>query len=90
MTPDAAQAVALGALAHLVADETARGRFLALSGATPEMLRQGTGDPAFLAGILDFLLGDEALLSAFCESAGLAPEAPAQARAALPGADPPW
>lgn len=90
MTPNAAQAVALGALAHLVTDEAARSRFLALSGATAEMLRQGTGDPAFLAGVLDFLLGDEALLTAFCESAGLAPDAPALARAALPGADPPW
>ena len=42
-----------------------------------------------LMAILDFLLGDEDLLLAFCAEAGVAPTVPARARAALPGGDAP-
>jgi len=86
MTPEAAETVALQALAHVVGETEARERFLALSGADRATLRAEAGNAAFLAGVLDFVLGDEALLLAFCDAAGLAPETPARARAALPGA----
>jgi negative regulator of sigma E activity len=90
MTPETAEAVALEALRHVVADERALARFLALCGATPEALRAGAANAAFLAGVLDFVLSDETLLSGFCAAARIAPELPARARAALPGAAPPW
>ncbi len=90
MTPETAEAVALEALRHIVADERALARFLALTGASPEALRAGAADAAFLAGVLDFVLSDDSLLRGFCAAAGIAAELPASARAALPGAPPPW
>jgi len=35
--------------------------------------------------VLDFVMMDDAWVMAFCTGAGLAPEVPMQARAALPG-----
>jgi hypothetical protein len=90
MTPDSAHAIALQALAHIVSDEDWRLRFLALSGLSAEELRQAAQEPELLAGVLDFMLADESLLTGFCEAAAIAPEQPARARAQLPGAAPPW
>ena len=47
-------------------------------------------DPEMLGSVLDFLLADEAALLQFCAEAGLPPETPMQARAALPGGDVPF
>jgi hypothetical protein len=88
MTPEAAETVALQALAYVVGEAAARERFLALSGAEPALLRTEAGNAAFLAGVLDFVLADEALLVAFCDAAEIAPETPQHARACLPGAAP--
>ena len=38
-----------------------------------------------IRGVLDFLLGDEAQLLAFCTETEIAPELPARLRMALPG-----
>ncbi|WP_198148255.1 DUF3572 family protein [Elstera litoralis] len=51
-------------------------------------MRARANDPAFLGGVLDFLLGDEAQLLAFCAETEIAPELPARLRAALPGGTP--
>jgi len=88
MNPEAAETVALQALAYVVGDAAARERFLALSGTDPAHLRTQAGNAAFLAGVLDFVLADEALLVAFCAAAEIAPDAPQHARACLPGAIP--
>ncbi len=90
MTPDTAQSIALQALAHIVSDEDWRLRFLALSGLSGDDLRQAAREPELLAGVLDFVLADESLLTRFCEASAIAPEQPARARAQLPGAAPPW
>ncbi len=90
MTPDSAQAIALQALAHIVSEEDWRQRFLALSGLSAEELRQAAQEPELLAGVLDFVLADEPLLTDFCDAASIPPEQPAQARTYLPGAAPPW
>lgn len=85
MGRDEAEAMALRALAWLLADAEAAGAFLAGTGTGPETLRARLGDPAFLAGVLDHLLEDEARVIAFARTEGIDPAAPARARAALPG-----
>ena len=84
MTADAAATVGLRALAHVAADPDLLDRLMQSSGLSAGELRERADDPALLAGILDFLLADEAALLVFCESNGLPPELPARARAALP------
>jgi hypothetical protein len=54
-------------------------------------VRARAADPEFLGFVLDFLLSDEAALVAFAEEAGIAPDRPLRARAALPGGElPNW
>lgn len=88
-----AQAIAIGqdALIWLAGKDEALGGLLALSGLAPEDLRDRAADPEFLGFVLDFLLGADAMVLDFTADAGLAPQDPARARAALPGGDlPNW
>ncbi len=87
MNTEHAETIALQALAFLAGDEQALGGFLQLSGLGMDELRAAAGNPEILAGVLDHVLQDEAMLLAFCETAGLRPEEPARARAHLPGGD---
>lgn len=80
-----ALAMAQQALIFLSQDEELLGRFLALSGIGPAEIRGRIGDPAFLAGILDFLLAHEPSVLAFAVWADIDPALPGQARAMLPG-----
>ncbi len=88
MQREQAETLALQALAWLASDADRLGDFMALSGLGPDDLRTGAGDPQFLAGVMDYLLGDEAALTAFADWAGIPPHIPATARRALPGAAP--
>jgi hypothetical protein len=81
---DGATAIAAQAAGFLAEDPDRLARFLALTGLSPAELRAGLAQPAFLGAVLDHLLSDEALLLAFAEAAGLAPELPAAARRLLP------
>jgi len=83
----AAEVIALQALAFLAADDGRLSRFLTLSGIDGASLRARAGEPELLAAVLDHVLGDESLLFVFCEAADLLPEAPRQARRCLPGGD---
>jgi hypothetical protein len=85
--PDA-EAIAIQALSFLASRPEELDRFLALSGIGPASLRQAAADPAFLGGILDFLLQDEPLLLSFAKESGLAPAAIGAARMRLDGAPP--
>lgn len=87
MTSDEAELLAIRALGHIAADDDLLGDFMALSGLSPEELRQRAAEPEMLGGILDFMLADEARLLAFCEAEELRPELPARARLALPGGE---
>lgn len=88
---EAAEQVALSALVWISADRDLSGAFLASTGAGADDLRARASDPEFLGFVLDFLLGDEAALVAFCEAERLAPDRPMRARAGLPGGDlPHW
>jgi hypothetical protein len=85
MNRDLAETVALQALAFIAEDPDALGRLLAASGLGPADLRHRTRDPELLAGVLDHLLGDEALLLAFTGRLAMDPALPLRARAGLPG-----
>lgn len=85
-TPEAAQALALTALAHLLGDSDRAARFCAASGLGGGELSQHVEDPAFLGGVLDFVLDDEVLLVEVAAAAELPPEAILAARRRLPGA----
>jgi len=79
----ACEMLAIEALAFLAGQPEALARFLALTGVGPHSLRAAAADPAFLAGVLDHVLSDEALLVAFAEAADVKPERLAEARRAL-------
>lgn len=85
VSADAAEALAAEALAWLAGQEDLLGAFLNASGSSLAELRQRLDDPEFLGFVLDFLLGDEPALLAFCETSGVHPETPLRARAMLPG-----
>ncbi len=75
-----AQAVALRALSWTLADENRAGRFLALTGLTPDALRSNLEQPDFLAASLRFLEGHEPDLIACAEAIGIAPADLVEAR----------
>lgn len=83
-----AERIAIDAIAFLAGQPEALGRFLTLSGIDPTNLRQNAADPAFLGGILDFLLQDEPLLLAFADQSKLDPAAIAGIRRRLNGPAP--
>ena len=83
---EAAEALAISALAYLAAEPEQLGRFLAETGIGPERIRDAARDPGFLAGVLDHFSGDETLLLAFARERGLDPAEIERARSALGGA----
>ena len=58
-------------------------RFLALTGVSPQDLRDVAHTRPFLSGVLDFFLGHEPSLLAFASHAGLSPDRVASARHTL-------
>lgn len=70
---DDAEAIAVSALSFLVSRPDDIDRFFALTGITSDTIRQNTIEPGFFSGVLDYLLGDEALLTAFAAEAGIPP-----------------
>jgi len=80
---DAAESLAVQALTFLAADPARLGRFLALTGIGPEKIRTAAASPGFLAGVLDHVASEEALLVAFAGEAEIAPGDIERARRAL-------
>lgn len=78
------------ALIWLAARPESLEAFLAASGMAPAGLRAGAADPEFLGFVLDWILGSDSAVLDFAAAAGLAPEEPARARAALGGEAPNW
>jgi hypothetical protein len=83
MLREMAERLAIEALQFIAGEPDALARFLAASGLGPSTLRRAAADPAFLPGVLDFLLSDESLLVAFSMRAEVPPERIGQARRAL-------
>lgn len=67
----------------MLTEEPRAERLLALTGLTPDVLRDGLGDRAVLAAVLEFLAGHEADLVAAAIALDLPPEAIASAAKAL-------
>lgn len=82
---DFADTVALKALGWLVGHETLLPVFLGASGTAADDLRNRAADPDFLGSVLDFILMNDAWITAFCDAEGLAYSDPMAARQALPG-----
>lgn len=76
-------ALALSALGWALADETRAQRLLALTGLSPDDLRQRLTEPALLAAILAFLEAHEPDLVACAEALGVVPETLVEARRRL-------
>ena len=87
MNADEAADLATDALGYLSGDMEHLGRFLALAGIGPAELRGAAAEDGFLLGVLEFYMGHEPLLLAFCESRGLRPTTFAIARHALDAGD---
>jgi hypothetical protein len=85
MTERQAIELAREALVWMAARPEAIGALLAASGAGPGDLRARAADPEFLGFVLDHLLTSDAWVLEFAAEAGVAPDRPARARAALPG-----
>jgi hypothetical protein len=87
-TREAAEALAIQALTFIAQDGERLGRFLAETGMGPAQIREAAHMPGFLAGVLDYLAGDERLIESFAAEAGFDPALIERARLALNGA--PW
>lgn len=72
-------ALALAALGWLLADEARAERLLALTGLTPDALRDGLDNRAVLGAVLEFLTAHEPDLLAAAEALGVQPAALAEA-----------
>ena len=79
----AAESLAIQALTFLASDPARFGRFLALTGIGPEQIRAAAASPGFLAGVLDHLASDEALLIEFAGEANIPPGEVAGARSVI-------
>jgi Protein of unknown function (DUF3572) len=85
ITRESGENLAIQALGFLAGEPERLGAFLAATGMGPDMIRKAAADPAFLAGVLDFVAGDEKLLLAVAEHAGVSPETVERAHLVLNG-----
>src|SRR3569832_2405395 len=83
---EAAEALAVQALSYIAQDGERLGRFLSLTGIGPAEIRSAAREPGFLAGVLEYLAGDERLLTEFAKDAGFEPATVEAARLARGGA----
>ena len=72
-------ALALAALGWVLSNEARAQRLLALTGLTPDALRNGLGDQAVLGAVLEFLAAYEPDLVAAADALGVEPAALASA-----------
>ena len=88
---ESAERLALDVLLWIVAEDDRLMPFLAASGLGPETLRDSAREPAFLAGVLDHVMGDEAVLVACAGALAVKPERIAAAwRILSPPPDDEW
>jgi hypothetical protein len=87
---DDAETIALRALGWIAADGEMLARFLAAGGLSAADFRKLAArhavDAVFLGSVLDFLLQEDAWITAFCDENDLGYDRPRRARAGLPGA----
>lgn len=71
---DAAQTIAISALAFLADDPDRLGPFLVQSGMGPDELKAGAREDDTLASVLDFVMQDEVMVLEFASAADISPE----------------
>ena len=81
----AAETLAVAALAFLASEPEHLGGFLAATGVGPDQIRNAARDPSFLSGVLDHFSQNEPLLIAFAQEQGIDPTEIERARALLGG-----
>jgi uncharacterized protein DUF3572 len=81
----AAEILAIQALAFIAGEPERLESFLAATGFTVDRLRESANAPDFLTGVLEHMLADESLLLAFADDAAIDPAQIARARNALGG-----
>ena len=79
-----AEILALQMVQFVLREETTAVGFLQATGITPEDLRHRINEIDFLGGVIDYMLGREDLLVAFCAEREIEPASPARLRDALP------
>ena len=82
---EAAETVAIQALSFIAAEPERLGQFLGITGIGPAQIREAAREPGFLAGVLDYLAGDERLLTEFARETDHDPITISQARHVLGG-----
>jgi hypothetical protein len=87
LAAEVAEVLAIQALGFIAQDDERLGRFLAVTGIGPADIRAAARERHFLAGVLDYVTGDEELLVAFAGHAGVDPGTIAIARRALAEAE---
>jgi hypothetical protein len=70
---EAAEALAVAALAFLASEPEHLGGFLSATGVGPTEIRTAARDPNFLGGVLDHFSSSEPLLLAFANDQGIDP-----------------
>lgn len=85
MGPADAESIGVAALGWIAADGELINRFMSLTGIEANAIRSAAGEPGFLAGVLEFLMGHEPTLVRFCEDNALDPAQIAKAQAHLSG-----
>lgn len=85
MNQDAAETLALKALAWLVANDDLLPVFLGASGASVDDLKTQAGTATFQMSVLEFLTMDDAWVIAFCDTVSHPYEAPMMAAQVLAG-----
>ena len=87
MSQESAETVGLQALGWLAGNKDLLPVFLGATGASEADVRSGASDPAFLGGLLDFLMMDDAWVMSFCDSISMPYDRLMQARHSLPGGE---
>ena len=80
-----AEIMAIQALSYLAGDPERLARFLALTGVSATEIRAAAAAPGFLAGVLEYLVSEEALLTGFAAEHGYKAQTLEAARLALGG-----
>lgn len=85
MTPEAAETIAIEAVAWLIGNEDLRDIFLGATGTNQDDVRNRLLESDFQISVLDFLCNDDAWVISFCDEHGFAYTDPLTARQNLPG-----
>ena len=84
---DYADFIAVKAVEYMAQNLETLGGFLAHAGVGPADLKESISDPSFLAGVLDYMMMDEATLLDLAKTMDLSPQDIVKARLCFPGSE---